>query len=154
MLRTDVIVTATGLKMLFGGGISFRVDGELVDTHKHAIWDGCMLNDVPNLMFMAGYARASWTMGVDNTAITLCRLLKDMEKRGMEVAVPKLPGNRRLGQDERLPFLDLSATYIKKDTLFPFNVAAGRGPWRPRGIFWLDWLYARLGYIGKSLAFS
>lgn len=153
-IKADVIVTATGLKLLFGGGIPFRVDGELVNPHDHAIWDGCMLNDVPNLVFMTGYAWASWTLGVDNTAITLIRLWKKMQKRGDKAAVPKLGLQRQLEEGDREPFLLLTSTYLKKDTAFPFHLAGGQGPWKARGNVWLDWVYARCGYIGKALDLS
>ncbi|CAN8097563.1 unnamed protein product [Discula destructiva] len=154
VLKTDVIVTATGLKMTFGGGIHLRVDGERVDPHEHAIWDGCMLNDVPNLAFMFGYATASWTVGVDNSAIMVCRLLNGMKKRGQEVAVPKLPVTGRIEEEDRRPFLQLTSTYIKRDTAYPFNIAGGTGPWNARGFYWRDWLHARFGRISKALALS
>lgn len=154
-LAADVIVTATGLKLLFGGGIPFRVDGELVAPHEHAIWDGCMLNDVPNLVFMTGYATASWTVGVDNTAITLCRLWKQMRRAGKQVAVPKLPADRQIADEDKRPFLDLTSTYITANKkLYPFTISWATGPWKARGNIWVDWLYARCGAIGRALALS
>ncbi|KAJ4391017.1 hypothetical protein N0V93_004630 [Gnomoniopsis smithogilvyi] len=155
-LKTDVIITATGLKMRWGGGILFRVDGELISPNEHVIWDDCMMNDVPNLVFMLGYARASWTLGTDNTAITVCRLWKDMKKRGQEIALPKLPAQQlqHVGEDDKKHWLDLSATYLKRDTTSPFNLKNGKGPWKAKGNVWFDWLFARFGNIRQSLALS
>lgn len=155
-LKTDVIITATGLKLRWGGGIAFRVDGKLINTSEHVIWDGCMMNDVPNLMFMLGYARASWTLGADNTAITLCRLWTDMRKRGYEVAVPKFPSQKSqdIGDGDKKHWLDLTSTYLKHDKTSPFNLKNGKGPWKAMGNIWADWIFARFGNIRKSMSFS
>lgn len=155
-LKTDVIVTATGLKMRWGGGIAFRVDGELVSPNEHVIWDGCMMNDVPNLMFLLGYARASWTLGADNTAITLCRLWKHMKSTGKEVARPELPAHAldNIQDCDKRHWVDLTSNYVRSDTTSPFNLKHGKGPWRGMGDIWSDFIFARFGNIRKSLAFS
>lgn len=157
-LNTDVIITATGLKMRWGGGIAFRVDGELINPSEHVIWDDCMMNDIPNLVFMLGYARASWTLGTDNTAIAVCRLWKNMKRNGQEVAVPKFPAQQlaveQIGDSDKQHWLDLSATYLKADTTSPFNLKHGKGPWKAKGNVWFDWLFARFGNIKKSLVLS
>ncbi|KAF3769538.1 FAD/NAD(P)-binding domain-containing protein [Cryphonectria parasitica EP155] len=153
-LNADVIITATGLKIRFGGGVPLRVDGELVSHPEHIIWEGCMMNDVPNLMYMVGYAWASWTLGVDNTAILLCRLWKDMKKRGRQVAVPKFPQGTVIAEEDKKSWLELTSTYIKKDRTSPLNLKDGKGPWKARGNVWLDWLQARFGSVSRALALS
>lgn len=152
-LHADVIVTATGLKLCWGGKIPLRVDGDLVQPGEHVIWNGCMVTDVPNVMFMVGYARASWTMGVDDTAITFCRMWKDMQKHGQSVAVPRLPAGVQIREEDKQPWLDLTSTYIKKTMdVIPFNLRAGKGPWKARGNIWVDWIHARWGDIKTALS--
>lgn len=154
-IPADVIVTATGLKMQWGGGIPFRVDGELVRPSEHVIWDGCMMNNVPNLMFMVGYPWASWTVGADNTAIMLCRLWKAMQSKGYTLAAPRL--NREpasLADNEKQSWFLLTSTWARKDSTFPFNLKDGTGPWRARGNVWYDWVHARLGSVKEALYFS
>ncbi|KUI59258.1 FAD-containing monooxygenase EthA [Cytospora mali] len=154
-LQADAIVTATGLKMCWGGKIPLRVDGELVSPADHIIWNGCMVNDVPNLMFTVGYAWASWTLGVDNTAITLCRLWDKMQEWGKEVAIPRLPAGYRVEEVDKVSWLNLTATYIKKaGGSMPWNDAHGKGPWKARGNVWIDWIHARFGNITKALELS
>lgn len=154
-LKADVIVTATGLKMQWGGGIPLRVDGELVSPPEHVIWDGCMMSDVPNLMYMVGYPWASWTVGVDNTAIMLCRLWKEMQRKGDTVAVPRLSRDvASIGEEERQSWFLLTSTWAKRDSSFPFNLKNGTGPWKARGNVWFDWWHARFGNIRKALALS
>lgn len=151
-LQADAIVTATGIKVLWGGKIPLRVDGELLSPAEHMIWNGCMINDVPNLMFTVGYAWASWTLGVDNTAITLCRLFDRMQKKGEEVAIPRKPKGYHVEDGDKVHWMRLTSTYLKKaQGRSPWNDANGKGPWKARGNVWLDWLHARVGNITKGL---
>ncbi|KAJ4392033.1 hypothetical protein N0V93_005654 [Gnomoniopsis smithogilvyi] len=53
-LKADVIITATGLKMHFAGAIPISVDGDAVTWPEKLLWNGGMVQDVPNLFFMWG----------------------------------------------------------------------------------------------------
>jgi hypothetical protein len=57
-LEADVIVTATGLEMLFLGGIALAVDGKTVEPASLLVYRGMMLEGVPNLAFAIGYTNA------------------------------------------------------------------------------------------------
>lgn len=154
-LPADAIITATGLKVCWGAKIALRVDGEQVVPAEHAIWNGCMVSDVPNLMFMVGYAWASWTLGVDNTAITLCRLYQKMQSKGKGMAVPRLPKGYQVDEADKESWLRLTSTYVKKaGGSSPWNIAHGKGPWKARGNVWIDWIHARFGNITKALDLS
>ena len=54
-LHPDVIVTATGLKLRFGGGIHVSVDGETFNVPQKYVWKGVMMEDLPNAAFVIGY---------------------------------------------------------------------------------------------------
>jgi cation diffusion facilitator CzcD-associated flavoprotein CzcO len=79
-LEADVIVTATGLQLLFMGGVTMAVDGELVDQSSRMTYKGMMLEGVPNLAFAIGYTNASWTLKCDLTCDYVCRLLNHMHE--------------------------------------------------------------------------
>lgn len=64
-LDADVIVTATGLKILVGGGARTAVDGKPVSIPSKLLWKGCMIQDMPNAISVIGYTNASWTLGAD-----------------------------------------------------------------------------------------
>ena len=64
----DVIVTATGLKMVFAGKIACSVDGQPVDFSKTFYYRNCMFSNVPNMAGAFGYLNASWTLRADLTA--------------------------------------------------------------------------------------
>ncbi len=67
-LEADVIVTATGLNLLFLGGMKLVVDGEPVELSKKMAYKGMMLSGVPNCAFTVGYTNASWTLKADLTS--------------------------------------------------------------------------------------
>ena len=77
-LDADIVVTATGLELLFIGGIEVSVDGEAVDLPSKLTYKGMMLEGVPNLALAVGYTNASWTLKCDLTCDYVTRLLNHM----------------------------------------------------------------------------
>lgn len=103
-LEADIIVTATGFNLCVLGDIDFSVDGRSVDFADTVTYRGMMFTDIPNLAWVFGYFRASWTLRADLIAEFLVRMFKHMEKRGAKVVVPQLRP-----QDEemtKLPWID------------------------------------------------
>ena len=37
------------------------IDGEEYKANEHIIYNGIMINDVPNMAFIIGYTNASWS---------------------------------------------------------------------------------------------
>jgi cation diffusion facilitator CzcD-associated flavoprotein CzcO len=91
-LDADIIITATGLEMLFLGGIALTVDGEVVDAAKRLSYKGMMLDGVPNLAYAIGYANASWTLKCDLTCDYVTRMLNHMHNTGLQQATPDASG--------------------------------------------------------------
>jgi cation diffusion facilitator CzcD-associated flavoprotein CzcO len=81
-LAADIIVTATGFDLSVMGDIPFEVDGEPVDWAKTVTYRGMMFTGVPNLAWVFGYFRASWTLRVDMMGDFICRLLDHMDRTG------------------------------------------------------------------------
>ncbi|MDA0350766.1 MAG: NAD(P)/FAD-dependent oxidoreductase [Chloroflexi bacterium] len=80
-LEADIIVTATGFNMNVLGDIDFAIDGEPVNFADTVNYRGMMFTGVPNLLWVFGYFRASWTLRADLLADFVCRLLAHMEER-------------------------------------------------------------------------
>ena len=80
-LEADIVVTATGLELLFLGGIALSVDGVRVDPATRLTYKGMMIEGVPNMAFALGYTNASWTLKCDLTCDYVCRLLNYMHDR-------------------------------------------------------------------------
>jgi len=108
-LPADVVVTATGLDLLFLGGIRLAVDGRGVDPADCVVYKGMMLSGVPNLAFALGYTNASWTLKVDLVSEHVVRLLKLMRRRGDDVVTAAEPPT-----PERSPLIDLAAGYVRR----------------------------------------
>jgi monooxygenase len=64
-IEADIIVAATGFRLSVMGDIPFSVDGKPVNWHDTITYRGMMFTDVPNLLWVFGYFRASWTLRVD-----------------------------------------------------------------------------------------
>ena len=94
-IEADIIVTATGLELLFLGGIALSVDGEAVDPATRLTYKGMMLEGVPNMAVAIGYTNASWTLKCDLTCDYVCRLLNHMRERGLTECVARNRGRVR-----------------------------------------------------------
>jgi len=90
LLEADVIVTATGFHLNVLGDIRFQVDGRPLDFAQTVGWRGAMFTGVPNLAWVFGYFRASWTLRADLLAAFVCRLLQHMDASGARVVEPAL----------------------------------------------------------------
>jgi len=126
VLEADIVVTATGIEVLFMGGIELSVDGEAVDISTKLTYKGMMLEGVPNLALAIGYTNASWTLKCDLTCNYVCRLLNHMRAIGMRQCTP-------VNHDATIsprPLLGLTSGYIqrsadrfpKQGSAFPWQV--------------------------------
>ena len=123
-LKTDIVITATGLNMKLAGGIDLTVDGDPVHLPDRYIYKGMMLSGVPNLFLSFGYANASWTLRSDLTARSVCRLLNHMNRRGQSTCTPR--GRDGMG---RGPVIEFSSGYVARaQKLLPSQGDAH--PWR------------------------
>ena len=89
-LEADIIVTATGFDLSVLGDIAFTIDGKPLDLAKTVTYRGMMFTGVPNLVWVFGYFRASWTLRADLVGDFVCRLLNHMQAKGakkVEVAL-------------------------------------------------------------------
>ncbi|KAK8229252.1 monooxygenase flavin-binding family protein-like protein [Phyllosticta capitalensis] len=147
----DMIVTATGLKILLAGGTRISVDGRPVDPGTKFLWKGLMLQDVPNAAFVIGYTNASWTLGADATAQLFTRIVNFMASEGVASCVPTLPDSEANSMEKR-PTLNLNSTYVKK-AMDVLPMTGDRGPWVARSSYYRDFWNAKFGDITDGLAF-
>ncbi|KAI5867643.1 putative flavin-binding monooxygenase [Durotheca rogersii] len=150
-IEVEVIVTATGLNMKLGGDIAIRVDGESTSLKQRLLWNGAMFEGIPNMAYTIGYPRHAWTLGADNTAFVVVRLLKYMKTEGVTSATPRRPRDSHEHKPE--PMWPFSSTYVVRSRN-DMPVYGRTGPWRPRDKSPLDWIHARWGNITRGLHFS
>jgi cation diffusion facilitator CzcD-associated flavoprotein CzcO len=128
-LEADIIVTATGFNLCPLGDIDFAIDGEplnFADCWGHR---GILFTGVPNMAWVFGYLRASWTLRADLIAGFVCRLLNHMAEKGAEVVTPRLREEDR--DMPALPWVDpenFNAGYLTRNMhLMPKQ--GDRAPW-------------------------
>jgi cation diffusion facilitator CzcD-associated flavoprotein CzcO len=99
-LQADIIVTATGFHLSVLGDIPFSIDGKPLDFADTVTYRGMMFTGVPNMVWVFGYFRASWTLRVDMVADFVCRLLTHMKERQAKRVTPTLRP-----EDQDMPLL-------------------------------------------------
>ncbi len=124
-LEADIVVSATGLELLFLGGIEATVDGEPVDLPSKLAYKGMMLEGVPNLALAIGYTNASWTLKCDLTCEYVTRMLNHMRATGMRQATPVNRDASVIPQ----PLLGLSSGYVQRSA-DRFPKQGSRMPWQ------------------------
>ncbi len=99
-LEADIIVTATGFNLNALGDIDFVIDGKPLNFGDTVTYRGMMFTGVPNMVWVFGYFRASWTLRADLVSDFVCRLLHHMDEKGArKVEVALRP------QDKDMPLL-------------------------------------------------
>ena len=115
-IEGDIIVACTGFRLSVLGEIPFEVDGKSVDWSETINYRGMMFTGVPNLVWVFGYFRASWTLRVDIVGDFVCKLLNHMDSAGahkVEVALREEDKDMKI-----LPWIDadnFNPTYLMRD---------------------------------------
>jgi len=126
-LEADIIITATGLKLVLLGGTEFIVDAQPVDFSRSFSYKAMMYSDVPNLVTTFGYINASWTLRADLTAEYACRLIKHMDESGLRQCTPRLRDEEK-DMPARPWITSFSSGYMQR--MMPkFPKQGDRDPW-------------------------
>jgi cation diffusion facilitator CzcD-associated flavoprotein CzcO len=89
-LEADIIITATGFDLNVLGDINFSIDDVPLDFSKTVTYRGMMFTGVPNMIWVFGYFRASWTLRADLIGDFVARLLRHMDQKGAGAVTPTL----------------------------------------------------------------
>jgi cation diffusion facilitator CzcD-associated flavoprotein CzcO len=89
-LAADIIITATGFNLNVLGDIEFTIDDKPLVFSDTVTYRGMMFTGVPNMAWVFGYFRASWTLRADLVADFVCRLLNHMQAKGARMVTPSL----------------------------------------------------------------
>ena len=139
-VEADIVVSATGLKLLALGGLKLSVDGQSIDIGGRLAYRAMMLEGVPNLGWVAGYTNMSWTLRCNLTCAYICRLLNHMDAHGYRYCIPRLDDPTV----ERQPFVDLKSGYVRRG-IDSFPKQGPAPPWRGYQNYLRD-----LRYIGRA----
>ncbi len=140
-IAADVVVTATGLKMILLGGVEVVVDGTRADLSRSMSYKGMMFSGVPNLAAAFGYTNASWTLKADLTSEYVCRLLQYMDRRSLDACTPT-----KAAEVTETPFLDFTSGYVQRASeILPRQGAAK--PWKLYQNYARDLVTLRFGRV-------
>jgi monooxygenase len=149
-LEADIVVTATGLELLFIGGIALSVDGEPVELPSRLTYKGMMLEAVPNLALAVGYTNASWTLKCDLTCHYVCRLLNHMRTTGLRQCAPINTDTDVVAR----PLLGLSSGYIQRSA-DRFPKQGSKFPWQVHQSYLRDYRALMMrGITDDAMVFS
>jgi monooxygenase len=145
-LEADVVVTATGLRLLAFGGAELAVDGRAVKLPETMAYKGMMLSGLPNFAFTIGYTNASWTLKADLVSAYVVRVLRHMDAYGYDQCVP---ANDDPTVTER-PLMDFQAGYVLR-SIDEFPRAGSRPPWQLGMSYVHDVLKLRYGRVDDGV---
>ncbi|HYJ21736.1 MAG TPA: NAD(P)/FAD-dependent oxidoreductase [Solirubrobacterales bacterium] len=149
-LEADVVITATGLNLLFVGGMKVTVDGVEPDLPRSFTYKGMMLSDLPNFAYTLGYTNASWTLKADLTSEYVCRLLNHMDAGGYRVCTPKVSDPSVTAE----PLLDFNSGYVLR-AIEQLPKQGSKEPWKLRQNYPVDLRMLRHGPVDDgSMRFS
>ncbi|KAA1427854.1 flavin-containing monooxygenase [Nocardioides antri] len=110
-IEADVVVAATGLKLVTFGKIDVHVDGERIDLAHCFTYKGVAFSGVPNLVTAFGYLNSSWTLRLELVNRFWSALLRRMDEVGTTQVVPALSDEE--ASMERRPWLtDVTSGYL------------------------------------------
>jgi cation diffusion facilitator CzcD-associated flavoprotein CzcO len=138
-LDADIIVSATGLRMLALGGIGLTVDGVKVDVGKSFVYKGTMVGNVPNFAFCVGYTNNSWTLRADLASTFVCRVLNHIDRGGYRTCKPVCDP----ASIDAQPLLNLSSGYVMRASA-DLPKQGGKKPWLIRQNYIFDMLSMKL----------
>ena len=137
-IAADLIVAATGFNMNTLGDIAFTVDGAAVDFHDTVTYRGMMFTGLPNMAWVFGYFRASWTLRADLVAEFVCRLWRHMQANGARrVDVALRPEDADMPLGEWVSGDNFNPGYVTR-SLHLLPRAGPKPEWQHTQDYWAD----------------
>lgn len=137
-LEADIVVTATGFDLCVLGNIAFSVDGEPLNFGETVTYRGVMFTGVPNMAWVFGYFRASWTLRSDMVADFVCKLLDHMKAKGArKVEVALRPDEEDMPRLQWIDEKNFNPGYMLRGMhLLPKRL--DKTEWQHTQDYWLD----------------
>ncbi|MCP3989886.1 MAG: NAD(P)/FAD-dependent oxidoreductase [Actinomycetia bacterium] len=137
-LEADIILTATGFNLSVLGDIEFTIDEEPLNFSERVGYRGAMFTGIPNMAWIFGYFRASWTLRADLIADFVCRLLTHMDDKGAKVVTPRLRPEE--ADMKLLPWVDpenFNPGYLMR-SLHLMPKSGDHQPWVHSQDYWME----------------
>jgi len=152
-VEADIVITATGLRMKYGGNAEFYVDGEHINFGEKFLWRGVMVQDMPNMALVQGYTKASWTLGADATAHLVVRMIKHLTWNGLTSATPRIPKKDMVKITGAPGVMGLTSSYIMQ-AMHRLPKTSDEKPWTARGNYLWDMFDAKFASLKQGMQFT
>ncbi len=138
VLEADIIVTATGFNLSVLGDIAFVINGKSLDFSETVTYRGMMFTGVPNMVWVFGYFRASWTLRVDLLGDFVCRILKHMKKNGArQVSVALSPEDKDMPLHSWIDPENFNPGYLMRG-MHLLHKRGDKPEWQHTQDYWLE----------------
>ena len=138
ILEADIVVTATGFNLCVLGDIAFVIDGKPLNFADTCTYRGIMYTGMPNMAWVFGYLRSSWTLRADLIAQFVCRLLNHMDEKEAAFVTPTL---RQQDKDMPMrPFIEpdnFNAGYLMR-SMYLLPKQGDQNPWQMSQDYYLE----------------
>jgi len=137
-LKAEVIISATGFNLNVLGDIAFEIHGNPLNFADTVTYRGMMFTGVPNMVWVFGYFRASWTLRADLIGDFVCRLLGHMANKGVkQVEVALRPEDKDMKLGPWIEPENFNPGYLMRGMhLLP--KAGDKPEWRHTQDYWLE----------------
>ncbi|MEM9059106.1 MAG: NAD(P)/FAD-dependent oxidoreductase [Pseudomonadota bacterium] len=137
-IEADLVVAATGFNMNTLGDIAFHVDGAPLDFHDTVTYRGMMFTGLPNMAWVFGYFRASWTLRSDLVSEFVCRLWQHMQATGARrVEVALRPEDSDMPVSDWVTSDNFNPGYVTR-SLHLLPRAGPKPEWQHTQDYWAD----------------
>ncbi|WP_374345622.1 flavin-containing monooxygenase [Phenylobacterium sp.] len=137
-LEADIVVSATGFDLSVLGDIPFSKDGAPIDFAQTVTYRGMMFTGVPNLLWVFGYFRSSWTLRADLIGALAPRLLRHMDEKGAKRVEPALrPEDADMALGPWTDPEDFNPGYLMR-SMHLMPKAGSKPEWRHTQDYWAE----------------
>ncbi|MEP2103821.1 MAG: NAD(P)/FAD-dependent oxidoreductase [Parasphingorhabdus sp.] len=146
LLRADIIVLATGLKLNVFGGAKLSLNGKPIHSGDLVTYKGMMFGGVPNLAVTTGYTNSSWTLKADLVSEYVGRLMTYMDDNQYAECAPVLD-DPDMGRENAINF---TSGYVQRASHF-LPKQGDRWPWKLAQNYALDIRQLRFGKLNDGV---
>ncbi|MDF2117195.1 NAD(P)/FAD-dependent oxidoreductase [Roseiarcaceae bacterium H3SJ34-1] len=137
-LDADIIITATGFNLSPLGDIEFVIDDKPLQFSETVTYRGLMFTGVPNMVWVFGYFRASWTLRADLVSDFVCALLNHMKnKRTAKVSVALPPEDQHMALQPWIDPQEFNPGYLMRG-LHLLPKSGAKPEWRHSQDYWRE----------------
>jgi monooxygenase len=146
IVRSDIVVTATGHDIKLLGGIKIIVNNINIDVRDTIFYRGAMFTGIPNMATTLGYANQTYTLRCELISRYIVRMIKYMKRKNLHTCTPSILVNDKDSISSEL--LLQSNYFIRSKEKFPTKT------WKLYQNYYKDWVVFKFCNLKKGMKFK